>query len=941
MMLFISKVRKYFWLFIPSILLVFAFQNCGQQEGLMVLEKIQSSESLDFSSESNKVSGSNFTRSMSDVIAQRVSLLFPSADVTKITNPSNSLGQSLGAANFVTEYLLTTPTSPNAQASFKKYVISDLCKDATTMSNVFATNNILMENEVLPSAPEELFAFSAARNVWLIPYTLKSDEVTILVNLAKQIKADGGTADEMKKAICIATLTAPQFWIGNKSKFEVIKRIALELGQRAPKFSEFNEFNKGTLTVSQYVRNIQQEAGYLKSVKSWHRRWLTPKSVKDDMGPLRGIKFWWGWGGPTLMGGQQFIPQDSSGTLDPKIPIIRQVIQNSIELSDTSNCSAFPQEFDPTTQRIQWEQKVAGQWYIIGGWKFVNGAWVKFDGNLPIANTSTVTKVDDIIRAPATVNKTTFNYASGKLAGLGTFGPGDRRVRRFTKPDDIGPSETSINEQNGYSKVKLWWSGETVYVCNTLERFIRTCAYRPKVNKISMNGSSKWNAASGTLVMGMGGNEFIGVDTVAHPEIINDMFCSIDSSKLPIGSAIRKPNSLSFDVDAINMAYSKNPPYNEVIVNGEMTFATDNVLAFPTNATTKYTAVANELAAVRSISEDMTNEPLNLIESIVKENLDYRNILTANWTVTRGPLELYYQIQGHYLASYPLGFKSIPTDSQYMNLKKIYPMSFQRLPRSMFVNSFGGETSAANGSAFKGDNPGSASYPIDDINANALAPRPVSGLLTQTAYLGSAGPKIRSISAKIFKTFTCGDVSSYAPNQAAQDLQVQYIPIGEKSGAEHVDRKGTCFICHINMDPLASALSKGFLMKKNPFTGAPINSGSEWLYGFGELAPYETMDILDGFKYGVRGNVDMPSEGALFGQKVSGVREVGQVLANSNQFQKCAVQQAFTSVFGRSPSTTSDLELVDSITRKWSQSGFNYNKMIELLVSSSLYQVRD
>ena len=936
-----AKTKKYFWVLACSFVLIFAFQNCSQQEELMVLEKIQSSQSLDLSTVTNKTSGSNFTRSMSDVIAQRVSFLFPTADISKITNPANSLGQSLGAANFVTEYLLTTPTSPNAQSTFKKYVISDLCKDATSMANVFATNNILMDGESLPTATEDLLAFSAARNVWLIPYNVKSDEVSILIDLAKQIKADGGTTDEMKKAICIATMTAPQFWIGNKSKFEVIKRIALELGQRAPKFSEFNDFNKGTLSLTQFVKNIQLESGYLKSVRSWHKRWLTPKSVKDDMGPLRGIKFWWGWGGPTLMGGQQFIPQDSSGTLDPKIPIIRQVIQNSTELSDTSNCSAFPQDFDATTQRIQWEQKVAGQWYIIGGWKLVSGTWTKFDGNMPISGVNTTTKVDDIIRAPATVNKTTFNYASGTLAGLGTFGFADRKVRRFTKPDDVAAGEASINEQNGYSKVKLWWSGETVYVCNTLERFIRTCAYRPKVNKISSSGSSKWNAASGTLVLGMGGNEYIGVDTVAHPDIINDMYCSIDTSKLPAGNAIRKANSTAFDVDAINLAYSKTAPYNDLIVNGEMTFNTDNVLAFPTNATTKYAAIANEMAAVKSISEDMTNEPLNLVESIVKENLDYRNLLTADWTVSRGPLELYYQTQGHYLASYPNGFKSVPSDSQYMTAKKIYPMNFSRLPRSAFVNSFGGETSAANGSAFKGDSAGSASYPIDDASANALPPRPISGVLTQTAFLSSAGPKIRSISSKIFKTFTCGDVSTFSPNQAAQDLQIQYIPIGEKSGAEHVDKKGTCFICHINMDPLASALSKGFLMKKNPFNGTAINSGSEWLYGFGELAPYETMDILEGFKYGVRGNVDMPSEGALFGQKVTGVRQVGQVLANSDLFQKCAVKQAFSSVFGRSPTTTNDLELVDAVTQKWMSSGFNYNKMIELLVTSSLYQVRD
>lgn len=921
-----------------AFILITSFQNCGQQEGLLILESNQSSQSLNLDL-SNKVSNSNFTRSSSDVIAQRILYLFPTADISKITNANNFLGQSLGGANFVTEYQLTTPTSPNAQSAFKKYAISDLCRNTNSMVNVFSTTQILMDNEKLPITDEALWAFSAARNVWLIPYTEQSEEVKVLTELAKQIKMDGGSADEVKQALCVATLSAPQFWIGNKSKYEVIKRIALEIGQRPPLYSEFNAFNKGLLTTQQYVQKIQQEPGYLKSVRAWHKRWLTPKSVKDDMGSLRGLKYWWAWGGATLLGGQIYIPQDSAGTLDPQIPIIKQTAQNFSELSDTSNCSPFPQDFDATTQRIQWEQKINGQWYLLGGWKLTNGVWSKFDGLMPINNNNTVIKMENVVRATASVNKTIFSYANGPLAAIGSFGPTDRRVRRFTKPDDVLPGETSANEQNGYSKIKLWWSGESVYVCNAYERFLRTCAYRPKVNKISTNYSVNWNAASGTLVMNMGGNVFVGIDSMAHPEIIDDMYCSIDPTQFPSGKNIRMPSSLNYDLDAINRAYSKRSPYNEVSINGEMSMVNDITLNYPANAAAKYPAVANEQLALKSIAEDLSDEPLNFVEAVINENLDYRNILTADWSVARGPLEIYYQIQGHYLPSYPTGTRNLPNTDQYMKLKKIYPMQFNRLTRAWFVNSFGREPAAA-GNAFN-NNPSAANYPIDDINANELAPRPASGLLTQTAFLASAGQKIRSLSSKIFKTFTCGDVSTYRPDQASQNLHAQYIPTGEKSGAQHVDRNGTCFACHVNMDPLASALSKGFLLKKNPFTGGDINNGSEWLYGFGELAPYQTGDVLEGFKYGLRGNVDMPSEGALFGQKVTGVRDVGRVLSDSDLFQKCVVKQGFISVFGRNPITTQENDLIESTTQKWKQSGFNYNKMIELLLTSSIYQIRD
>ena len=200
---------------------------------------------------------------------------------------------------------------------------------------------------------------------------------------------------------------------------------------------------------------------------------------------------------------------------------------------------------------------------------------------------------------------------------------------------------------------------------------------------------------------------------------------------------------------------------------------------------------------------------------------------------------------------------------------------------------------------------------------------------------------MRTVSAKILTTFTCGEVSSFVPTAEQRETHVKYIPLAEKGGAQHVDPGGTCYACHVNMDPLAAALSKGFLLKTNPFTGAPILGGSEHISAFGEMAPFVTGDVNEGFRYGVRGNSDLPSKGALFGHEVTGVRDVGRVLADSDLFARCAVTQAFTAVMGRPPALPEDQPLLDLTRQEWIAGGYRYNQLVELLVLSPQYQVRN
>ena len=60
------------------------------------------------------------------------------------------------------------------------------------------------------------------------------------------------------------------------------------------------------------------------------------------------------------------------------------------------------------------------------------------------------------------------------------FYDGGFRVRRKSISNGV--------EQNGFSPVKLWYSGQTAYVCNSLSRIQASCYYRPEVMQAPVAG---------------------------------------------------------------------------------------------------------------------------------------------------------------------------------------------------------------------------------------------------------------------------------------------------------------------------------------------------------------------------------------------------------------------------------------------------------------------
>jgi hypothetical protein len=323
-----------------------------------------------------------------------------------------------------------------------------------------------------------------------------------------------------------------------------------------------------------------------------------------------------------------------------------------------------------------------------------------------------------------------------------------------------------------------------------------------------------------------------------------------------------------------------------------------------------------EVAALASLGEDVTAEPEALVRTIISEHLDYRELLTADWTVGRAPIDLSYRTQFFMVPLYPPGASGSPASAHRIRASTFDPLSSWWLTDPATQSTLSGHT------------------PFGFQAADLRTARPMSGLLTQAAFLAPAGYKVRSISARILRTFTCGDVSGFQPDAGAMAIHRPFVPTSEPTAASHLDPTAGCLACHINLDPLASALSSSYLETQ-------VDNGRtvQRLAAGGELTYYSTGDLLSGMTYGLRG-VDSPSAGALMGHSVHGVREVGAVLANSRVFARCAVRHAFEGAFGRLPAGDAEQALLEATTDRFmGTQDWDYDAMVRDLVLSPEFEV--
>lgn len=282
--------------------------------------------------------------------------------------------------------------------------------------------------------------------------------------------------------------------------------------------------------------------------------------------------------------------------------------------------------------------------------------------------------------------------------------------------------------------------------------------------------------------------------------------------------------------------------------------------------------------AMQRLKHDVALEPYRLINDIITNDKDYRLLVTADYTYGGKEMELAYRTQGWDLPTYPPNFtpqafnaqpaqgnrsanNSTLTGTQVTNFNYEYssdsPWNDSTRIQMLSANSsevtnpivpldltwtqsswsWNPDFGLYDGTAYNMVQPmwlQGMEYEGPGAGADYLywakhtiPAKTMSGILTMPAFISpaySSDYKMRTLISRYFNMLLCGDPTIVQLTPSQQSFQTQFIP-----QISHRDKAQGCFQCHINVDPLASALSVSF---GNPtYTGQPIADGQgEGLY---------------------------------------------------------------------------------------------------------------
>lgn len=892
--------------------------------------------------QANNSLSTNLTRSSGSVMQQRLSALFPKAaertpggDYTGLLTPSRYdvfdavlLDKTVAA--------IDRNYTPPAMIAVRQ-MASSLCTSTAVPTTMFDASDILLPGENLPEGEDAQLALAAVRRSWLYPYDVKSPEVQATLNLYQKAKTEtNGNTASAKQTVCIAMLTAPQFFLGNAGADDVVRRVSLEIASQIPSWQDFAEFRAATdkaQFIRQYAERLQTSDStrdsYISTVSNWHREWLGLRDfILDrntmDRNPLQAVD------SVTATAAEEEVVDPSISGFANQLTVRIGLGGRQQPMMDYSeSCQkGLAQNFDPETTKVVYQHKnplLAGQadeWETIGSVEKINGIWVQQPGAITIliGSPKMVTSLADI--ANTVGNNGLFyyqpfveggvQYNKSKLAGtpVDGFRPEARRILRYS-PSGL---------QNGYSEMRLWYTGEKVRVCNDYSRFVFTCTHRSFTRQVSDRRNYQvrrlWNAASTKLEVGA---DFVIRDSFARPEVLENFRCGV-----PDLTMIAQEGQPGYNENA---AYPKGNPgeYNDLAIYGAKVLP--NKFNLNPDVYFDKLSSSSEVRAVGRLFRDLRREPYRLIEHILKENMDYRQLLTADFTYGGKELELLFRTQGFYTPGYPVGYQA-PFDQGVYNEAKaseeqrIVTSEFESMPLSFVKSRYG--CYALGVRTYCPANLGMEPSNTDYIIQNKIPPRELSGILTQGAFINPIGYKARTLSARIFTRLMCGSPNDFLGqiSEEDQDFSTQFVPTKENNTVSHLDKTKGCYSCHVVMDPVAAVLNSKFLRTDYSY--------GDWRTGtstpmYGEIMPTNF--------YGIRGG-GLPAKGAFLGKSITGIRELGQAVANSDGFLRCTVKTSFKNVFGREPDPR-DAEFIDKLTQRFKTDlKYNYNRLIQELVAS-------
>lgn len=849
--------------------------------------------------------GSSMGRISPEAMFVVLKQLFPKADAGRINSQWFDTLESAGSARiFASEDL---PYSVVAQISLRRTVVN-LCTyyvGASGSPELFAlAPERLLPGEVMPTDPAKALVFSAARNFWLYPYGPDDQPVNELLSLYLGVKSDllneKKTPDvaetNARRMLCIAATSAPQFWFGNPGDADQIRRLALEVGRKIPDFADYVKYENASdkeaflksYTATLQVTGSGLSPGYLAATSTWHKIQYGLRAFSGSGGVRAGNSI--GYATATGLGGTTFGIDETKGYIFPA-----RSEGTGQQCALDSNGDPVMQAFDPRTSAVVWEQlnPFNSTWETLTRLDLVNGTWVETPGQITIADnqTKTIHAADiqlglNMVNIEGVCIGCVYRYTKGALVGtpMETFKKLERRVHRYGADG---------REQNGWSTVKLWYTGQEVKVCNAYSRFLAACAWRP-------DSYPKFDGLNPTAeVAGKGYSDY--PDQTLSKNHLNAFRCG----QIDRDMAMRDGQPGYNEDQAYPFAYSSMA---QVINQNDL-----NVIAYNLNdfgyEFSRGTRGPEQRESVSGIFADVKQEPYLLLKYILEGNDDYRAWVTAPYTFVPPRTELLYRTQGMRLPYYLPGWTPPASPVERSTPAKL--MQSDILPLN-----------------WKTLQPRWATAPSTDItwlsSDLVMQPKPMSGVLTMDALhgpLASSGGKMRSFASRIYQRFLCGLPSDFTPllTDDQKTLHRKFVPTSEEGGVAHLDETRGCFACHVTMDPLAAALHPGFL--KSPRSKS-----------FGDMQSFFN---ATGSYYGIRGGGQRGS-GALLGQPVEGIEDVGQVLAKSNEFATCTVKRTFQHIFGRQP-LPGDLGLISNVTAKF-KTNYDYNQMVRELIASPIYR---
>ena len=939
-------------------------------------------------------------------------------------------------ASLVSLSAIDRSTGPLALLSART-LFENLCTQAqatptkSILFNATSPTSVLLDGETLPADPDTQVAFIVARRAWNYPYTADSDEVQ---HLKKAYTAS--SAANQKKQICLAALLSDQFWEGNPGQMDIPNHVTLSLANKRPSLQDLVKFSKDPSSFTQYVKDLQATSPYMDNVLRWHasRLGLRPLGAPDlsqgwgdKAADITGIQHEAWYYSVANFGAANSVPlgkivesymQGIDGC--PAPAKVAQSWLTSIT-GQTRNGVApdMNQAFDPRTTGIFWEQyeTIAARYKTVAGWvlKPFLSQFKTAVGDAGLSDSDFITKysctaytvdprwlqckgeayngvqygLDQIRNTNAMVNATnskctmctTFTTPSLPAPPQDTT-IADVGARVLRKAVRYSPS----GRQDGYSEIKSFFTNKPIKACNSLARYMTTCAYTPTTGYelqqfaydldrvfTGLIPMAQWTAAGMNQAVNPANNQkliafgpfhmsqFLGLyvnpalETFAQPSILQGFRCGE-------ANATALSATTAFDNKAAFPGYDYLPNY---------TAGDENITTWlPATWKTSYAAVNQNAIHTRmfpsyfasdryvdtnhpseyvwaSMFTEWNREPYRLIKAAITNQSpvdgtsvnakpDYSTIVTGKFTYVPKYMELLYRTRGE--SSYiPKGYTD---SSSYTDLT---------------LMTFAGEQSKFS------EIPARIVTPTSTVGTLAYD-RPAAGILQMPAVIAAMAPgSPRSMASRVFARFLCGDANIYDPN--ADGTMDQHMasfnrinsvsslanPMGGIYGSggiyatdgsassyktimttfvqTHVSHP-ECMSCHANLDPLGLALFK--------YYGSNI-AGKQSL---GTYTAYSELNIpLNG---GVGGNRFPAATSALtsdatigtgmfLGESVSGFAGVGDKLSRSRLFYACATQDAFQNMFGRMPTTIEARKAYKNVVDRFMEDR-DYNNMILGLV---------